>query len=317
MPNTHLHTHIRSTTLSPHLSRDRRLVTYVGRHGAVSIAHVMAALGLGQTAAYERVAGLIEAGLLERLDLLRGEPALIRATRAGLRYAGLGMAPAVVSPGAVGHWLRCASVALNLEARLGAHRVLTERELLVAERHEERPIASAKIGELPDGSPRLHRPDLVILPEGHPLVRLHPEGLALNTHPSAGNQTDGPGEGDGVLLSSHDDRAGEEAASSPAAHARTRNRGCDITSDDARTPGEAEDVRADAEDVRAGVLAIEVELTPKSPKRLREIVRGWRRASWVSEVHYLCEPGQTRRAVERAVEKLHASDRVLIEELSR
>jgi hypothetical protein len=64
-------------------------------------------------------------------------------------------------------------------------------------------------------------------------------------------------------------------------------------------------------------IAIEVELTPKSPKRLREIIRGWRRASWVDEVQYLCEPGQTRRAVERAVEKLHASDRIHLGEVPR
>ena len=64
--------------------------------------------------------------------------------------------------------------------------------------------------------------------------------------------------------------------------------------------------------VPAGLIAIEVELTPKSPKRLREIIRGWRRATWVDEVRYHCEPGQTRRAVERAVEKLHAGDRIVI-----
>ncbi|MBS1675998.1 MAG: hypothetical protein JST08_01305 [Actinobacteria bacterium] len=285
----------------------------------------MPALGLGQAAAYRRVAALIDAGLLERLDLLRGEPALIRATRAGLRYAGLGMAPAIVSPGSVDHWLRCASVALDLEARHGAGHVLTERELLVAERHEERPIASARIGELPNGGPRLHRPDLVVLPTDHPLVRLHPEGLALNTHPSAGNRTGGPGEDDGVFsvrgrsearagraVAAHprtrDHRADERIGPGLAAHARTREQAREI-------PGDDERARAGAEDM--GVVAIEVELTPKSPKRLREIIRGWRSASWVAEVHYLCEPGQTRRAVERAVEKLHASDRIRVADVPR
>jgi hypothetical protein len=288
----------------------------------------MSATGLGQAAAYRRVAALIEAGLLERLGLLRGEPALIRATRAGLRYAGLGLAPAVVSPGSVDHWLRCASVALRLEVLHGAHRILTERELLAAERHEERPIASARIGELPNGATRLHRPDLVVLPPGHPLVRLHQEGLALNARPSAGNRTDGPGEDDGVT-SPPGGFSGD--ALSLTAHPRTRERGRDESgvdehdlaeaeemrayTKDASAPGGAEDVRAYAKDL--GVVAIEVELTPKSPKRLREIIRGWRRASWVSEVHYLCEPGQTRRAVERAVEKLHASGRVRVTEVPR
>jgi hypothetical protein len=175
------------------------------------------------------VAACIERGLLERLHLLRREPTLIRATRAGLRYAGLGLAPVTVSPGAVDHWLRCATTAHLLGEEFGRDRIITERELALAERHAGSPIASAKIGELPDGRPRLHRPDLAVLGE-------------------------------------------------------------------------------------RGPISVEVELTAKSPRRLREIIRGWRRASWVAEVHYHCEPGQTRRAVERAVTHLHAGDRIVIRE---
>ena len=237
------------------------MVGFVGRHGAVSIAQVKVALGIGHTAAYRRVAGLVDAGLLERLHLLRGEPTLLRATRAGLRYAGLGVAPAVVSPGSVGHWLRCAAAGLDLEARFGAGRVLTVRELVSAERHEERPIASAVVGRLPDGRPRLHRPDLVVLPEGHPLTRIHVEEVDPAAGPHPGMWGVRPGEGDEVW-------------------------------------------------------AVEVELTPKSPARLREIIRAWRRAEHVDHVHYLCEPGQTRRAVERAVEKLHASGRIIVSEVA-
>jgi hypothetical protein len=55
-----------------------------------------------------------------------------------------------------------------------------------------------------------------------------------------------------------------------------------------------------------------VELTPKAPRRLAAIIRAWRRASWISEVRYYCEPGPTRRGVERAVQKTHASDRIHI-----
>jgi hypothetical protein len=340
---------------------DREVVSYVGRHGAVSIPHLVSAFGICRAAAYRRVAALIDAGLLERLDLLRGEPALLRATRPGLRYAGLGMAPAVVSPGSVDHWLRCASVALRLEALHGAHRILTARELIAAERHEERPIASAKIGELADGRPRLHRPDLVVLPEGHPLAkvgRLHIHGGAdVDSASGSGD----PDRDSGLPGPTSDRRAGQRFA----AHPRTRPRGGsdpseisghqqregseaealmrarEISGDpdrdsgfpgpsSPRTQGGGQGERTDpcvtrgrpTEDtgmrsVPGGLIAVEVELTPKSPKRLREIVRGWRRASWVAEVHYLCEPGQTRRAVERAVEKLHASDRVRITEVPR
>ncbi|HVQ58402.1 MAG TPA: hypothetical protein VMS60_05780 [Solirubrobacterales bacterium] len=193
----------------------------------------MAALGVGRTAAYRRVAACVERGLLERLDLLRDEPRLLRATRAGLRYAGLGLGVAKVSPGSVDHWLRCASTALVLTQEFGSGCVLSERELRLVERIEGRPIASAKLGAGPHGAPRLHRPDLVV-------------------------STD------------------------------------------------------------AGLLAVEVELTPKAPRRLEALIRAWRRASWVSEIRYYCTPGVTRRALERAVEKTHAGDRVhLLEVVSR
>ncbi len=302
-----------STTRSLRRCRDRELLAYVGRHGIVAIPQVMAALEMGQSVAYDRVASCIEAGLLERLELLRAEPSLLRSTRSGLRYVGLAMPRAIVTPGAVDHWLRCAEAARILGELHGHHRILTERELALAERHEGRPIASAKIGELPDGRPRLHRPDLVVLPDGHPLVRFHERGSGPKRPAPAGNQVQGAREDDEALQSFAADRRGQEGSddvSGPiapghAAHARTRERGGEIASCDERLLAGAEDMR---------VISVEVELSPKSPKRLREIIRGWRRASWVAEVHYLCEPGQTRRAVERAVEKLHAQDRIQIGE---
>lgn len=142
---------------------DRELVRFVGRHGAVAIEHVMAVLGIGRTMAYRRVAACAERGLLERLDLLRAEPTLLRATRQGLRYAGLGLEVARVSPGSVNHWLACASTALVLAEEVGLNRVVTAREVRLAERIEGKPIASAKTGEHPNGEPQLHRPDLAIV----------------------------------------------------------------------------------------------------------------------------------------------------------
>jgi hypothetical protein len=212
------------------LRRDRELVRFVGVHGAVAMEHVMAALGVGRTAAYRRVAACIEAGLLERVDLLREEPSLLRATRAGLRYAGLGLGVAVVSPGSVDHWLRCATTALELGDEFGSGRVLSERELWLCERIEGRPLVSAQVGELPSGAPRLHRPDLALITAELP-------------------------------------------------------------------------------------IAVEVELTPKAPRRLEGLIRSWRRAGWVGEVRYYCEPGPTRRAVERAIEKTHAQERIRVLEV--
>ncbi|HXV05118.1 MAG TPA: hypothetical protein VFP23_04370 [Solirubrobacterales bacterium] len=147
-------------SLSSKRNRDRELIRYVGRHGAVSIEHVMAALRMGRTVAYRRVAVLIEAGFLARLSLLHAEPSLLCATRAGLRYAGLGLSPAPVSPGSVDHYLRCASTAQLLAEEFGAERILMERELVMWERIEAKPIASARLGER-----RLHRPDLAVFDE--------------------------------------------------------------------------------------------------------------------------------------------------------
>jgi hypothetical protein len=212
-------------------NRDWELVRLVGRHGVVTIEQVMRAMGVGRTATYRRAAALIEAGLLERLDLLRSEPSLLRATREGLRYAGLGMPVAKIAPGAVDHWLRCTEVAIKAARHYGKDRILTEREIALAEAIEGRPIASIEVGTI-QGRPRMHRADLAVLRE-------------------------------------------------------------------------------------EGTIAIEVELTPKAPRRLENLLRHWRRAmaaQVVSEVHYLCEPGQTRRAVERAASKVRAETVIVIGE---
>ena len=208
-------------------TRDQDLVRFVGRHGVVTITHVMEAMGVGRTAAYRRVAACVEGGLLERIELLRSEPSILRATRDGLRYAGLGLPVAAVSPGEVPHSLRCASVALCLVRRFGHRRVLTERELALAERIEGQPIASAEVGALPNGNPRLHRPDLAVL-------------------------------------------------------------------------------------AKSGTIAVEVELSPKAPRRLEALLRAWRRASWVAEVHYYCRPGPTQRGVERALAKTRTEDKIAV-----
>jgi DNA-binding Lrp family transcriptional regulator len=214
--------------------RDRRLLRFVARHGCVFIEQVMRELGVGRTAAYRRVGACIEAGLLERIDLLREEPSLLRATRQGLRYVGLGgLRVAEVSPGAVDHWLRCTTHAQRIGAQFGHERVRTERELVFAEQLHDGPLVSAVMGRLPNRKPRLHRPDLVFLAD-------------------------------------------------------------------------------------EGPIAIEVELTPKAPRRLEAIVRAWGRTDRVWQVHYYCAPGQTRRAVERAIAKARAGDKVFaVKALSR
>jgi len=203
-------------------SRDHELVSFVARHGAVAIAHVMAAMGVGRTATYRRVAACTNRGLLERLQPVPSEPPLLRATPEGLRFTGLGLPATPISAGQIDHHLRCASTAQLLTEEFGAGCVITEREFRLQERTEQRPIASAR---LPDD--RLHRPDLAVL-----------------------------------------------------------------TAD--------------------GIIAIEVELAPKGPKRLEPIIDAWNQATWIHEIRYYCEPGPTRRGVERVVSNLDAPQRIRI-----
>jgi hypothetical protein len=196
------------------------------------VRHVEERFGVGRSVGYELVARSIRAGLLDRVSVLYGEPSLIRATKEGIAFAELGLPVARISPGAVFHWIACADVALWAERQWGQEAVMGERELRLAEQLERKPIASAVVGELPGGRPRLHRPDLVVATGDRP-------------------------------------------------------------------------------------TAIEVELTPKAPRRLEAIIRGWGRAAYVERAIYLCAPGATRRGVESAVARAHAEDRVAVDEIGR
>lgn len=214
------------------MERDRQLARWVGRLGAVEVRHVQERFGVGRSVAYDLIARLSKAGLVERVETLRGEPTLIRATVEGLGFAELGLPVASVRLGELFHWIACADVCLWAERRFGEQSVLSEPEIRLAERLEGRPVVSAAIGELSDGRTRLHRPDLALI-------------------------------------------AGERP------------------------------------------IAIEVELTPKAPARLKAIIKGWRRARHVEQVIYLCSPGPTQQGVERAVAETHADDRISVIEIQR
>lgn len=213
--------------LSAHRSRAFEVLDFVGRHGIVSIEHVMAAFDIGRSAAYRHVASCVEAGQLERVEFPFFESGFLRATPLGLRCSGSGLSPVSATLASLAHRLSCVSVALLLSGEFGAERVLSERELILLERVEERPIFSALLS-----TSRRHRPDL------------------------------------GVALSD-------------------------------------------------GAIAVELELSPKSPRRLETIMSAWKRATWVSEIRYYCEAGLTRRAVERAIERAGAAGRVRVFEVPR
>lgn len=208
--------------------RDRELIRLVGRHGLVTVKQVMRAMGVGEAITYRRVARCIEAGLLERHAILASEPSVLRATRDGLRFAGLVLPVASISPATVNHTLRCAGSVIATERRNPDWRILTEREIVLAEQLEGRRIASVRIGTT-YGKPRYHRGDVAVFTE-------------------------------------------------------------------------------------EGVLVAEVELTPKSPARLRTIITAWNRAPYIHRVEYLCAPGQTHQAVKRAVKKLRAQEKVVVVE---
>jgi hypothetical protein len=61
--------------------------------------------------------------------------------------------------------------------------------------------------------------------------------------------------------------------------------------------------------------AYEVELTPKSQRRLETILRGWRRARHVERCVYLCPAGPTQQAVESAIRRARAEERVHVVDL--
>ena len=212
--------------------REREIVRWIARLGAVSVGQIGRRFEVGRSVAYELVRRLVAGGLLERTQTLAADPTLISATTAGIAYAGLGLAPATIRIGEVDHWLACADVAIELERRFGAESVLTDRELRFQERLTRRPIASAKLGETRNGYWRLHYPDLAVV--------------------------------------------GEQRTT-----------------------------------------AYELELTPKSQRRLETILRAWRRARHVERCVYLCPRGPTQQAVESAIRRARAEERVRVVELRR
>lgn len=57
-------------------NRDRDVVEWIARTGAVEPSQVMYLFEMGRTVAYRRLAALHTAGLLERARLLHGQPAI-------------------------------------------------------------------------------------------------------------------------------------------------------------------------------------------------------------------------------------------------
>jgi len=184
--------------------RDGEVLGFVARFGVVprDAAAAWAGTGSSTTAARER--RLREAGLLRVEKPLPGEP-FLTATRLGLDACGHGdLLPATIALVRLAHFSAVAHLAVRLEAE--GRELLSERELLAHERAMGERIFSVTI---PGGSH--HRPDLILLPPGHPLA--------------------------------------QSSALGPVAHDRTREQGGEIPGDHERRPAEAEDMRPGAVEV--------------------------------------------------------------------
>jgi hypothetical protein len=153
-----------SKTLSPERAA---IVGWTARMGAITAEALAVREGSSVASARARLLAAERAKLLTRRRPLSGEPALYAATPAGLRACGCSaLDPCRVSASNARHAIVCAEVAAELERCYPDHRVLGERELRRDERDSGTPLASARLGTTPGGGPLLHRPDLVLWPNG-------------------------------------------------------------------------------------------------------------------------------------------------------
>jgi hypothetical protein len=127
----------------------------------------MARFAIGRSQAYARLRALVASDLLAGARLVHGVPTLYVATREGLAWADLHELDVCrVSVALTRHWSLCSRLAVVLERTEPTFHVWGERELRAAELARRDPIASAALGQSPDGRPRLRRPDLVLMPRG-------------------------------------------------------------------------------------------------------------------------------------------------------
>jgi hypothetical protein len=152
-------------TSSTHSPERVEILRWAARMGAVTADALADRQGASLASARSRLQGAERDGQLSRRRPLTGQPALYTVTRAGMRATALeGLDPCRVTVANAAHAIACAGVAAALERCYPDHSVLGERELRRDERARGTELASARLGRGPDGSPLLHRPDLVLWP---------------------------------------------------------------------------------------------------------------------------------------------------------
>jgi hypothetical protein len=108
--------------------RDLGIIRWLGRVKLATADQVRVRMGMGRTKAYDRLAGLVDQGLLAHERPVPGHGVYL-ASKNGLKIAGLELAPATVSLGALAHDLAVAGVVAELEARVPRLQLRTEREI--------------------------------------------------------------------------------------------------------------------------------------------------------------------------------------------
>jgi hypothetical protein len=144
------------------------IVRWAASLGAITAEALALRADTTNASARARLTVVQRRGLLSRDCPLADHPALFTLTRAGLRACDArGIQTCQVSPSNANHLTVCAAVAAALERCYPHHhRLIGERELRRDEREHGSPLASAQLGALHGGESRLHRPDLVLWPNG-------------------------------------------------------------------------------------------------------------------------------------------------------
>jgi len=146
------------------------MVEWVARIGAVTADALAERDRCTKQAARGRLGIAAQSGLLLSSRPLRSHPAIYTATAAGLRATDLEhLEPGRVSAANAAHAIACVDVAVKLEHAYPDYRVMGERGLR-GEESNGTPLASATLGRRADGSPLLHRPDLVLWSTSHESV---------------------------------------------------------------------------------------------------------------------------------------------------
>jgi hypothetical protein len=144
-------------------NRDAEIVYWIGCLGAAGAEHVMRALGMSRSVAYQRLNSLTRDGLLEHHAVLYGRPGMYTATLTGLRWQGIAhLGVCNVRPGGFEHAWQVADTVIELGEAMLDWDLMSERELRSMESEHGKLITSAQVGRVADRA-MLHRPDLVLM----------------------------------------------------------------------------------------------------------------------------------------------------------